>query len=129
MSGFVGRKVLLKVDDSLVAGVRTKGVSINRNPIDVTSDDDDGWRKLLEEPGEKQVDLSVSGVTKVDTLKQAALTGETLHDVELSYPDGSKIKGDFYLATYSETGPYNDASTFDASLQSSGPIDYTPASP
>ncbi len=124
----VGRKVALKIDDETVAGIRTKGVSINRNPIDITSDDDDGWRKLLEEPGEKQVDLTVSGVTKDDVLKKASLTGETLHDLELAYPDGSKIEGDFFLASFSETGEYNDAVTFDASLQSSGVVEYTPAS-
>ena len=36
------------------------------------------------------------------------------------------VRGDFYLATYSETNPYKDAVTFEASLQSTGPVAYTP---
>jgi predicted secreted protein len=31
------------------------------------------------------------------------------------------------LANYTSTGPYNDAETFQAELQSSGEVTYTPA--
>jgi TP901-1 family phage major tail protein len=123
-----GRKLLVKKDDTLLAGVRTKGVAINREPIDITNDDDDGWRALLAEPGEKQVDINVGGVTKDEVLRAAAVNGEVLEDLTIEYPDGSKLEGDFFLNSFNETGEYNDAITFEATFQSSGPIDYTPAS-
>jgi len=44
-----GRDLLLSSAQSDIAGVRTKSISINRTPIDVTNDDDAGVRKLLTE--------------------------------------------------------------------------------
>ena len=37
------------------------------------------------------------------------------------------MAGDFFLNSLEETGPYNEAVTFTASLQSSGVFTYTPA--
>ena len=37
------------------------------------------------------------------------------------------MQGTFYLASYSETGTYNEATVFEAELQSSGVVTYTPA--
>ena len=130
MSANSGRKLLIKRNDVLLAGVRTKGVAINREPVDITNDDDDGWRGVLHEPGEKQIDLTVGGVTKDDTLRQIAFTEPAiLEEMVLEYPDGSLIEGDFFISSYNESGDYNDAITFEATFQSSGVIEYTPASP
>lgn len=130
MAANSGRKLLIKRDGVVLAGVRTKAVNINREPVDITNDDDDGWRGLLAEPGEKQIDLTVGGVTKDDTLRAVAFTDPAIfEDMTLEYPDGSSIEGDFYISAYNESGDYNDAITFEATFQSSGIITYTPASP
>lgn len=130
MSAQSGRKLIIKRGTTVIAGVRTKGVTINREPIDITNDDDDGWRGILAEPGEKQIDLSVGGVTKDDTLRAVAFADPAVfEDMTLEFPDGSVISGDFFISSYNESGDYNDAITFDATFQSSGVIDYTPASP
>ena len=130
MSANSGRKLLIKRGVTVIAGVRTKAVNINREPVDITNDDDDGWRGLLTEPGEKQIDLTVGGVTKDDTLRAVAFTDPPIfEDMSLEYPDGSIISGDFFISGYNESGDYNDAITFEATFQSSGIIDYTPASP
>ena len=138
MAGFTGRKVIFKwgADDSPVAaeaGVRTKNLSINNEPVDVTNDDSDGWRTLLTEAGEKSVNLSLSGIVIDGGLKAEAFAdtdGSPLVDlvrhVTLTYPDGGVIEGDFFLATYNETGEYNGATTFDCELQSTGAITFTP---
>ena len=128
MSAESGRKLLIKRNGSIIAGVRTKGVTFNREPVDITNDDDDGWRGVLAEPGEKQLDLSVGGVSKDDTLRAIAFTDPAvLEDMTLEFPDGGLIAGDFFVSNYSETGNYNEAITFEASFQSSGVITYTPA--
>ena len=49
-----------------------------------------------------------------------------LTDITIEYPDGATLAGDFYLASVEETGAYNEAVTFSASLQSSGQWTYTP---
>lgn len=72
MPGYLGRKVNLTWGGSAVLGIREKGVTINGEPIDVTSDDDNGWRKLLTEAGEHSVDISISGVTKDDVFLRLA---------------------------------------------------------
>nr|WP_297388266.1 phage tail tube protein [uncultured Roseateles sp.] len=113
----------------VIAGVRTKGATINAEGIDVTTDDELGWRTLLRDPSSRSVDLSVEGVTKDDELRAAALaTGlQPVSIVSIEYPDGSHLLGDFYLASLEETGEYTDALTFSASLQSSGIVYYVPA--
>jgi predicted secreted protein len=130
MSANSGRKLLIERGTTLLAGVRTKGVAINREAVDITNDDDDGWRGVLHEPGEKQIDLTVGGVTKDDTLRAIAFTDPAvLEDMTLEFPDGSTIEGDFFVSSYNESADYNDAITFEATFQSSGIITYTPASP
>ena len=128
MRAQVGRKILLKRDGTVLAGVRTKSVAINREAIDITNDDDIGFRNLLAEPGERQVDLTVSGITVNSILRDASFEDPAvLEDLSLEYPDGSKIEGDFFLASYTENAEYNDAVSFDATLNSAGVIAYTEA--
>jgi predicted secreted protein len=104
-------------------------VEFGGDPIDITSDDSSGRRELLEEPSQRQIDLSVSGVTKSAVLRSAYMAGEFLEEMTVTYADGGVLSGDFFLASYSDTGPYNDGQTFEASFQSSGPVTYTPPAP
>lgn len=125
MSGRIGRAVTFEWSGAEVAGVREKGVAMAGEAIDVTSDDDDGWRKLLTEAAENQVTISLSGVTKSAVLKSAWFAGTRTANVELGYPGGATITGSFFMASYNETEPYNGATTFEAELQSAGTITYT----
>jgi predicted secreted protein len=113
-------------DGEAVAGVQEKSVAINGEPIDVSSDENNGWRKLLEVAGQNQVDISVSGVLKSTKLKADWFAGARTKPLVLTYPDGGVLSGVFFLATYNEAHPYSGASTFDGSLQSSGAVTYTP---
>lgn len=128
MAASNGRDLAIKLDATLIAMVRTKSVSINREPIDVTTDDDAGWRALLAEPGERQVDLSVSGVAGDGTLRDLSMEDPAvLSAMTIEWPNGDSMTGDFFLNSYSESGEYNGSITFDASLQSSGAQTYTAA--
>lgn len=127
MAGFIGRKIVFKWDDEEILGVREKSASCNGEPVDTTSDDDNGWRGVLEDPAEDQVNISISGVTKSDVLKVAWFSRQRTAEASLTYPDGGEISGSFFLSSFSETGSYNDATTFEAELISSGPVIYAPA--
>ena len=129
MAASAGRELLIKKGVSVIAGVRTKTVTINGEPIDVTTDDDSGFRTLLASAGLRSIDLSVEGVTKDATLRAivAGVSSQLLTDISIEYPNGDTIDGDFYLVNIEESGEYQDALTFSASLQSSGPFTYTPA--
>jgi len=128
MAARIGRKVAFTWNAAAVTGVREVGISINGEPIDVTSEEDDGVRLLLSEAAELAWEISLSGISKETALfdDAATITART-QAVTMTYPDGSTISGNFYLSSYSETDPYKDASTFEATLQSSGAITYTPA--
>jgi predicted secreted protein len=110
-----------------IEGLREKGIELNGEPIDVSSDDDAGWRRLLAVPGENQVNISLSGVSKNLTLKQAWFSGNRLEEAVVTLHDGATMTGEFFLASFSITGEYKDAIVFEAALQSSGPVVYTPA--
>lgn len=106
---------------------REKSISSNGEPIDITADDNAGWRTLLSTPAQKQVNLSLSGVTKLDTLRDDWHNGTIQQDVDLVYNDGSILSGTFHLVNYNETAAHNDAIMFDAELQSTGALTYTSA--
>lgn len=127
MVGFIGRKIALTWNGAAVDGVREKGIALNGEPVDVTDDVSDGWRELLAEAGEHQVNISLSGVTKSDDLKVSwfAVT-DRIKAVTITYPDGGVLAGNFFLASFSETGPYLDATTFEAEIQSTGAVTFTP---
>lgn len=131
MAAAVGRAVTFLWGDASpqeeIQGVREKGIELAGEPIDITSDDDDGWRALLSVPAENQVNISLSGVSKDTILRTDWFAGTRTQAATITYPDGATITGTFYLATYSETATYNEAVAFEAELQSSGVIVYTPA--
>lgn len=121
-----GRSMILKLAGVALAGVRTKSFTIGGEPIDITTDDDAGWRKLLDEAGNKTVDISVSGVTKDDKLLQEAInSNDRVNTMSLVRPDGGSIDGEFFCTSYAETGEYQGAVTFEAEFQSTGVIAYT----
>ena len=128
MVAFIGRRVQFfwggnsPGDD--IPGVREKSVSVSGEPIDITSDENSGWRTLLDDPAQNEVNISLSGVTKSDRLKTDFFNGERTQAVRLVYPDGGVISGDFRMANYEETGAYNDAVTFSCELQSTGAITF-----
>lgn len=132
----IGRKVILEVGavgvSPLVAipGVREKNVACSGEPIDITSDEDTGWRLLLDEAAQNEVNVSISGVAKDDSLFLEWAAGTRTMSVRMVWPNtGLEMTGTFFLSSYSRNDPYNDAVTFDAELVSSGLVTFTPASP
>jgi predicted secreted protein len=125
MTAGVGRNVTLTWGGAGIAGVKEKSLTLNNEPIDITSDDDDGWLALLGEPGQKQVELKVSGVTKDRDLIADWFSGSLIQPVVLAYEDGATITGSFFLSEYSDKGNFKDAVSFDATLMSTGTIVYT----
>lgn len=127
MSGaFKGRDVDFSWRTVDIPGVRQKGITLNGEAIDVTSDENNGIRTLLSTSSQDQIDLAISGVVKTSILRDDWMQGNRVQSVVIEYPDGATITGDFYLASYVETGVYNDAVTFDATLQSTGAWTYSP---
>lgn len=127
MAANIGRELKVKRGSTVIAGVREKSVSVNGEPVDITGDDDGGYRTLLAEVGEKSLDLSVDGITKDNDLRSAIMTGTDLMltDITVEYPNGDTLTGDFFFNSLEESGSYNDAITFSGGFQSSGAWTFT----
>lgn len=132
MSALVGRKVTFTptAGGAAVIGARTKSITLNNEPIDITSDDDNGFRTLLgEDPAERSIEMSVDGILKDDALiALAATSGSMLISAyTLDIPGIGSFAGDFHFGSIEIGAEYQDAVTFSATIQSSGKFQYTSA--
>ena len=125
MSEIIGRQVALTIGTA-IATARTKSFSINNEPVDITSDTHAGVQTMLEAPGRKSVECSVSGMfdTTETGLLDLALSGTDIEQ-SCSFKFGSgasplTVAGDFVITNFEITGEYEDATTFSASFNSSG---------
>ena len=124
MAGANGRALQIKWDSVTLVGVRTKGWTATADLVDVTTDDDNGWRTLLATPGLKSVEVTVGGISSDQVLINEFFngTGKTLTG-ELPTTTGT-ISGTFYLSSFEQTGEHDGAVEFSATFMSSGVVTY-----
>lgn len=129
------RDLLISKGGTRIAGIKSKSVPVAKEGIDITSDEDDGYRLFLADPGTKQIDISFSGVTKDAVLRDLLMSDGSplLTDITIEWPPigaeltGAQIEGDFYFNGFTENGGDPAGSLeFSGTLQSSGPWTYTP---
>jgi len=125
MAGANGRALQIKWDAVTLVGVRTKGYTATADLVDVTTDDDNGWRTLLATPGLRSLETTVGGISSDQVLINEFFngTGETL-TTELPTTTGT-ISGTFYLSSFEQTGEHDGAVEFTATFMSSGSVAYT----
>lgn len=133
MAGFNGRELTIDWDATTLVGVRTRGVTNSNEMVDVTTDDDAGWRTLLANPGVKSVEVTVGGISSDEVLLaefyNASTTGETLKiDLPSSLATAGNVSGTFHLASFEITGEHDGAVEFSSTFQSSGAVTYTASS-
>jgi predicted secreted protein len=124
MTAKAGRQATLSLvdgtEETLIAALKTKSLSINNEVIDITTDDDSGNRQLLEDIiGLRTVDISVEGILKTN---QVGLLAEGSVAVELAFnfPTVRKVTGTFMCTSYELGAETAEGITFSASFQSSG---------
>lgn len=126
-----GRKLIVRRNNEVVAALRSRTLTLNGEPIDITSDDDDGVQTLLKEAGQVSFNMSFSGVMKEDSLMEAhqAVGAEPVfEELELVFPSGATLSGEFFFASLTITAEYNNAVLIEGEFQSSGLADFVPAS-
>ena len=126
--GWAGRYIVLKDSTgNAVAGLSSKSFTIEREGIDVTTDDEEGFQAMLGEPGRVALNISAEGVVRTGNLSliESALNPDTsLESYVLEFPWGATATGDYFLGNFEITGETAEAITFSADLQSSGIITY-----
>lgn len=121
MAEQLGRKVTVSVGGNVVATARTTSMTVNNESVNITSAGDDGVRRLMDEPGEKSIEITLDGLYTDESLYDLAQGASLLTAVVLTY-ETYTLTGNFFLASYNEGQPYNEAITFSATLQSSGAV-------
>lgn len=116
------------------SGVQSRTITRNRAEIDVTSDDDSGWRSLVIEPGTRSADLSLTGVMTAENYAKLLdrfqdETNPDHYSVDLFHPAdsasaGMRIKesGKFFLQSLETGAEQAGAVTFSATFLSSGTV-------
>lgn len=129
MAGFNGRELTLDWNATTLVGVRSKTVSMTNDMVDVTTDDDNGWRTLLADPGLKSVEVTASGVTSDEVLIAEYYSNTPGQAMVTNLPSGlaspGSLNGTFYLSTLDLSGEHDGAYEFSATFMSSGEITYT----
>lgn len=130
MAGFNGRKQIIKWDAVTLVGVRSKGFTIANEHVDVTNDDDNGWRTLLAQPGLRSVEVTVAGITSSEVLIAEMMTAsidseplEAILPTSLTTP--GKLAGNFFCSSFEQTGEHDGSVEFTATFMSSGVVTYT----
>ena len=131
MAGFNGRALTVDYDSTTLVGIRTRGLSISAEGIDVTTDDDTGERTLLPQPGVRSAEITVAGVTSDEVLIAEMLTGiasRTLTAAQVNLPSSLAVPGtvtfDSFISAFEITGEHDGAVEFTATLMSGGAITY-----
>jgi predicted secreted protein len=126
------RDIVINKNSTRIAGINSKTFNVGKSPIDITSDEDSGYRTFLDSAaGSKTIDVDFSGIIKDDVLSDIAFDGSASNyftDIELVFENGDTITGDFYFDGFSRSGGGSDGAVeFSGTLQSSGPWTFTPS--
>lgn len=127
--GYNGRDFEIHLDGDKIAAVTTKSATRNREAVDVTTDDDDGNRRLLPKPGSRSLDVSVEGVVTSENWSdlRGLADSDEFADITLVNPDGTEEDAEdgFFLSNLEWQGEQDGRVAFTVELQSSGPITIT----
>lgn len=136
MTKFCGKDFLVNQEDTpasdtwtVVGGMRSTGMTINNETVDVTDKGDAPWRQLAN-CGIRSMSLSLSGIFSDDAILQACLAAAlagTILNYQLISGMGDDFEGPFQIASMERTGEYNGAEEYSISFESAAEIVYTAA--
>src|SRR5690625_915978 len=133
---YSGRLLRLAIGDggapeafTLVAGLRTTSVSLNHAAVDVTTVASEGFRELLPQGGLRSLTVTGDGVVASGASDRAlylqAVEG-TAARYRLDFGNGDRFEGAFLVTRFQRSGAHTDAEVFALTLESAGPIEFTP---
>ena len=128
-TGYSGRGLTISWDSTTLVGVRTLGVTINNEPLDVTTDDDSGWRTLLADPGVRSIDMDVAGVAgdEVALAEVFQTIGSGDHEaVSIALPTGNgTVAGSGMMTNLAWNRSHDGIVEYTATIMSTGSWTYT----
>lgn len=130
MAGFNGRQLTFDWDATTLAGVRSRSISVSNEYVDVTTDDSNGWRELLADPGVRSVDVTISGLTTDEVMIAAIMAANVSNEVlEATLPTAlaspGNISGNFLVSSLETSGDHDGEVEFSVTFMSTGAVAYT----
>lgn len=130
MAGHNGREFTFDWDSTTLVGVRSRGMTVTNDYVDVTTDDDAGWRTLLADPGVRSLEVTISGITSDEVLLAAIMastvSAETLQgDLPSSLAVPGSVSGSFLVSSFEQSGDHDGGVEFTATFMSTGEVTYT----
>jgi len=132
-----GKDLLLKLDFDqnagfeTVAGMRSRRIAFNAEPIDITNADSAGrWRELLEGAGVRRAEISGAGIFK-DAASDASVRelffDGAIRTWQIVVPDFGTVSGPFQVSRLEYAGEHDGEVTYELTLESAGQIAFAPA--
>lgn len=112
-----------------VAGMRSTGVKINNEQVDVTDKGDTPWRQLLA-CGIRSMEISAAGMFSDAATLNSIMTDVTsgaIVQFKIISGRGDTFVGLFLVQSCERNGEYNQAEQYSLTLVSAGAVTYTPA--
>lgn len=113
-----------------VGGLRSTGITLNDEAVDVTTKDSSGIRELLANGGVQTCSIAGSGVftdAASETTLKNAFGNANFSNFEVIIPDFGTYQGKFMVASLEYTGEYNGEATYSVTLENSGAFTFTSA--
>ena len=134
--GYAGKDFLLKLGASqgvgttpyvTVGGMRSTGLSLSVNGIDVTNKSNMPWQTLIE-GGTRKMSVSADGVWNDDAtladMQTLAMIG-AIRNFQIVTGEGDTWTGTFQIQKFDRQGPHDKEETWSLSLESSGAVTFT----
>jgi TP901-1 family phage major tail protein len=120
--GLIGRRGVLKKGSTTVGALISKTISINSEPVDITTDDSTGFAQMLTADSSlKTVEISAEGILKSNQFIDVVLQPNTGSAYFFEFGTETKqLVGTFHMASLEVGAPMNEAITVSLTLQSSG---------
>ena len=130
MAGFNGRELTFDWDSTTLVGVRSRTLSITHDLVDVTTDDDSGWRTLLADPGLKAIEVTLGLIISDEVLLNDIMTASnnsaTLRaDLPSSLGTPGNLSGTYVISSLEYSGEHDGAVEVSVTFMSSGAVTYT----
>jgi len=114
-------------DYAVIGGLRSNGMNLSMEPIDVSDKTSGGWSDTL--AGLRSMEVTGSGVMEegdaVLTALRTAALNRTRSWFKIINEFGDIFEGQFFATNWSENGEFNGEHSYDFTLNNSGVVTFT----
>ncbi len=127
------RELTFDWSSTTLVGVKSRSMGITNDFVDVTNDDDAGWRTLLATPGLRALEVTlgiiVSDEILLTEIMAASVASDTLKaDLPSSLASPGNLSGSWLLSNLEYSGDSDGVVELNATFLSTGAIVYTASS-